>query len=123
MGQSLAQQIGVTVRAVRTRQQLTQKTVAKQAGMFLGTLKKIEKGQHSLHTSTIERLARGLNTTPEALLLECLGANQRLAQPLLSIHIPKPPGTEPVNAAYIQRHVHDFLQLVNLNPTKPPLAR
>lgn len=121
MGQSLAQQIGVTVAAVRKRQGISQTDLARASGVGAGTIKKLEGGtQESLRTRTIERLARGLNTTSDQLILESLGANLRVAQPLFCIAIPEPAGTEHVTAAYIQEHVRKYLRHVNLIPAPKP---
>jgi transcriptional regulator with XRE-family HTH domain len=122
MGQSLAQQIGLTVVAVRKRQKISQADLARASGVGVGTIKKLERGaQESLHTRTIERLARGLNTTYDQLLLECLGASLRIAQPLFCIAIPEPAGTEHITAAYVHQHVQKYLRHVNLvPPPKPP---
>ena len=121
MGQTtFAQHVGATVRTIRARQKFSQQQVAADAGISVGALRKIERGQESMHTRTIEGLARGLHTTLEALVLEALGAHQQTADPLLYIPIPTPPGQEPLSRAYVERHVRAFLRRLSLLPAPPP---
>lgn len=120
MRSTFAQQIGAAVRTMRARHHLSQSRVAADGQLSVQTLRHIERGRLSMQTRTIEQIARGLQTTVDALVLEAIGAHQQTADPLLYIPIPVPPGNDLISHAYVVRHVRTFLRRLNLLPTNTP---
>jgi transcriptional regulator with XRE-family HTH domain len=60
--------VGIRVRHIRETLDITQADLAGRCGMERTSINNIEAGRQRLLLQTVEKLARGLGTTPRALL-------------------------------------------------------
>jgi transcriptional regulator with XRE-family HTH domain len=61
-------QLGVTIRELRLRSELTQEDLADACDLHPTEIGRVERGERDLRLSTIVRVARGLDVAPGALL-------------------------------------------------------
>lgn len=62
------QAVGIRIRLMRETLDLKQEELAKRVGISRGSLANIETGRQRLLLDNVEDLAKGLGTTPRALL-------------------------------------------------------
>jgi transcriptional regulator with XRE-family HTH domain len=65
---SLTRRFAASVRRLRSKKKLSQKSLADKVGISVSYVSMLERGQRSPPLETIEKMAKALGTTPAALL-------------------------------------------------------
>jgi transcriptional regulator with XRE-family HTH domain len=121
MDPTLAPRIGAALRRLRKQHDLSQKAVAERAGLNVATVTAVEKGARGTEFASYEKVAGGIGTTLDDVLIDLLKVQTLQAEPIVLIRVPSPP-TVPGGPVDLNGHTRQYLSdlLRRLGPVKPP---